>query len=404
MDLGALGRVRPSRPRLARKPDGIEVMANFTTPPINYGARNPGGLTAANPGDTLYIPFATYNDSGASIGKSGFAKTDIEVFKNGGVTARATDSGYSILTDTGQYGDRLGLHRFSISLFNTSDDPTFYATGAQYHVAVDAITVDGRTLRFFPAVFEIGTPRANIVQIDGDTGAADQLGDAFADGFNDTGVNARFNALGTATGSALSIDATTDNTAGGISGVTSGTTFVGSQTGTVANTSAQDLVYHTITHSGNAIDIVYQFNIGAGAAPVLCVWIGYLTGNNDQITISAWDHAGGAWDSMATIPGQAGSANLTHNCPLFTRYVGTSVGELGKVYIRLHCTGQTSPVLNTDQIYMSYAITSADISAIKVKTDSLTFTVAGSADANVQQVNDVTVAGAGASGNRWRPA
>lgn len=143
---------------------------------INYGKRNPGGLTAASPGDTLYIPFATYNDSGASIAKSGFARTDIEIFKNGGVTPRATDSGYSILTDTGQYGDRVGLHRFSISLFNTSDDPSFYAIGSQYHVAVDAITVDGRTVRFFPAVFEVGTERANVTQVDGDTGFADRLG------------------------------------------------------------------------------------------------------------------------------------------------------------------------------------------------------------------------------------
>lgn len=186
-----------------------------------------------------------------------------------------------------------------------------------------------------------------------------------------TDIPATLSALGTATGSALSIDATTDNTAGGISGVTSGTTFVGSQTGTFADTSAQDLAYHVITHSANAFDIVYQFNIGAGTAPVLCIWIGYLSGNNDQFSISAWNHVSGAWDSMATIPGQSGTANITHNCPLFTRYVGTSAGELGKVYIRLHCTGQTSPVLNTDQIYVSYAVTSADISAIKAKTDNL---------------------------------
>lgn len=391
---------------------------------INYGKRNGGLLTAASPGDTLYIPLNFYNDSGASISiGSSLAVTDIEVFKNGGVAQRATDSGYAILGDTGNFDNRIGFKGISISLFNTADDPSFYANGSSYWVAIDSVTVDARTVRFFPAVFEIGEPRANVVQIAGDTGSADVLkkatngtgGVSFAAGINmnsssDTGINSRFDqidadiaGMGMSVGAALSIDATTDNTAGGISGVTSGTTFVGSQTGTFANTSAEDLSYHTITHSGNAIDIVYQFDIGDGTAPVLCVWIGYLTGNNDQFTISAWNHVSGAWDSMATILGQSGTSNITHNCPLYTRYVGTSVAELGKVYIRLHCTGQTSPVLHTDQIYVSYAVTAEDIAAIKTKTDSLTFTVAGQVDANIQSVNDVTVTGTGASGNEWGP-
>ena len=144
---------------------------------INFGKRAPGSLTAASPGDTIYIPFATYNDSGASIGIGGtLAVTDIEVFKNGIATTRATDSGYSLISDTGQLGDRLGLHRFSIQLFNTSDDTGHYESGASYQVVVDAITVDARTVRFFPAVFEIGYPDVNIKLIDGDTGPADNLG------------------------------------------------------------------------------------------------------------------------------------------------------------------------------------------------------------------------------------
>jgi hypothetical protein len=44
------------------------------------------------------------------------------------------------------------------------------------------------------------------------------------------------------------------------------------------------------------------------------------------------------------------------------------------------------------------------VDAIKVKTDSLTFTSAGLVDSNVQSVNDVLLQGAGVSGNKWRPA
>lgn len=43
------------------------------------------------------------------------------------------------------------------------------------------------------------------------------------------------------------------------------------------------------------------------------------------------------------------------------------------------------------------------VDAIKAKTDSLAFTVAGQVDANVQYVNDVAVTGTGAVGDEWGP-
>jgi hypothetical protein len=45
----------------------------------------------------------------------------------------------------------------------------------------------------------------------------------------------------------------------------------------------------------------------------------------------------------------------------------------------------------------------AKADAVKAKTDSLAFTVAGQVDANVQYVNDVQVNGTGAPGDRWGP-
>ena len=45
-----------------------------------------------------------------------------------------------------------------------------------------------------------------------------------------------------------------------------------------------------------------------------------------------------------------------------------------------------------------------EVAAIKGKTDSLTFTVAGQLDANIQSVNDVAVTGTGQSGSEWGPA
>jgi hypothetical protein len=44
------------------------------------------------------------------------------------------------------------------------------------------------------------------------------------------------------------------------------------------------------------------------------------------------------------------------------------------------------------------------VDAVKVKTDSLAFTVSGQVDANVQYVNDVQVIGDGEPGTEWGPA
>lgn len=45
----------------------------------------------------------------------------------------------------------------------------------------------------------------------------------------------------------------------------------------------------------------------------------------------------------------------------------------------------------------------ASVTAIKAKTDSLVFTVGGSVDANIQRVNDVSVAGTGTTLDPWGP-
>lgn len=156
-----------------------------------YGKRELGAGTAGSPGDTLHFQFASYNDSGDSEATSGFAVTDIEVFKDGAATPRATDSGYSLISDTGQMGDRVGLMRFRIQLFNTADDANFYAQGSWYQVAVDAVTIDGKTVRQWTGSFEIGRQRVDVRELAGDTGAAAWLRQTFLGGFADTGVNER---------------------------------------------------------------------------------------------------------------------------------------------------------------------------------------------------------------------
>lgn len=114
------------------------------------------------PGTTLYIPFATYdsNDPSASVTLTGLATTDIEVYKDGGVTQRASDSGFALLdTDGIDFDTITGIHGISIDL---SDNTTagFYASGSQYFVVVSSVTVDAATINFIAARFTIGYPDA----------------------------------------------------------------------------------------------------------------------------------------------------------------------------------------------------------------------------------------------------
>ena len=177
----------------------------------------------------------------------------------------------------------------------------------------------------------------------------------------ETNIRADIAGIGTAGGAAINTDATTDNASGGISGVTAATTKVGTQTNTYTSTSNVNLTYHSIAHSGNAIDWVYQFLTGGGTSVVDARWTGYIDGSNDTVTFYAWNHVGGAWESLGTQAGQAGTTNVVKNLTLYARHRGTSAAELGKVYIRIACTAQTSPTLYTDQLYVSYAVTSRSV-------------------------------------------
>lgn len=119
-------------------------------------------LGTVKPGETIYIPFHTFdsNDPSASVTLTGLAVTDIECYKDGGVTQRASDNGYTLLdTDGIDFDGITGIHGFSIDL---SDNTTanFWEAGSRYFVIVSSITVDAATINFVAATFRIGYPGA----------------------------------------------------------------------------------------------------------------------------------------------------------------------------------------------------------------------------------------------------
>lgn len=125
-------------------------------------------------GDTLVHLFGTYDGgTGASITLTGLAVTDIEIYKDGSVTQRASDSGYTLLdTDGIDFDGITGIHGFSIDLSDNTD-AGFYSVGSWFHVVVSSVTVDAQTVNFVACAFRImaaeasaGVVDANIASID----------------------------------------------------------------------------------------------------------------------------------------------------------------------------------------------------------------------------------------------
>jgi hypothetical protein len=357
-----------------------------------YGKREPGALTAASPGDTLYFNFGGYNDSGDSEAVSGFAVTDIEVFKNGDATARATDSGYSLISDTGQIGNRVGLNRFSVQLYNTADDTGFYDVGGWYQVAVDSVTVDGKTVRFWVGSFEIGRQRVNVREIVGDTGATSRLLKLAGTKVNDSGT------FDTGTGILRGAAATVDT------GAVNNAVWNGNVSAHVADTGsfgyAQGRLMAVRNDTGAAHLDQGRFGVISDSGRAAAVL------DTGKVAAAVWtSHATRTLTAFALDTGIAQTVWREQN----SAYTDTgSFGYGVNVHKIDNDTGAAAHVQQAFNVQSALADTgliTTQLAAIKTKTDSLTFTVANQVDANTQYVNDVQVQGTGDTGtaNTWRP-
>ena len=101
---------------------------------------------------TVYVPWHSFDAGGASITAVGFAVGDVKIYKESGTTEKATTNGITVTTD---FDSRTGLHLIVIDTSNDTGDAGFWVAGSDYLVAVDAVTVDGQTLRFWAAQFSI---------------------------------------------------------------------------------------------------------------------------------------------------------------------------------------------------------------------------------------------------------
>ena len=119
-------------------------------------------LGIVTPGTTLYLPWHTFdsNDPSASVAIAALAVTDIEIYKDGSTTQRASDNGYTLLdTDGIDFDGVVGIGGISVDLADNST-AGFYAAGSRYWVVIGPVTVDAAAINFVLATFRIGYPPA----------------------------------------------------------------------------------------------------------------------------------------------------------------------------------------------------------------------------------------------------
>ena len=126
--------------------------------------------------------------------------------------------------------------------------------------------------------------------------------------------------------------------------------------GTVASTIPLDGTNHEHTDVGNALDLYYQFLIGAGIPQSVEIH-GYLNGNNDDLEVYGFDWVTSAWVQIGTLNGKAASTNEVHNFTMFISMVGTGANE-GIVRVRFTDGAFTlsTATLAIDQIFIAFAL------------------------------------------------
>lgn len=160
---------------------------------------------------------------------------------------------------------------------------------------------------------------------------------------------------------------------------------------------------------------------------------GHLTAGSTGAGLNSAGSAGDPWSTA--LPGAYGAGtagkiigdNLNATISSRSTYAGGDTAGTTTLLARLTATragyldnlsggavALASSILDAAGLRAALGLSSANldtqlstidtvVDAVKVKTDSLSFTVSGQVDANIQYVNDVQVTGTGAAGDEWGP-
>lgn len=333
----------------------------------------------------IYGKFTTYRPStGATFTLAGTPA--LSVYKDNSTTQSTTG-----VTLTADFDSVTGLNHFAI---DTSADGTFYAAGSFFDIVittgtVDSVSVTGSvvgsfTLRKNSALKPTTAGRALDVSAGGEAGV---------DWANVGSPTTSLALTGTTIATTQKVDVETIKT----NPVVNAGTVTFPTTATLASTTnitAGTITTVTnLTNAPTAGDFTATMKTSIGTA-VAASAVASVTGNvGGNVTGSVGSVVG----AVGSVTGAVGSVtgNVGGN-------VTGSVGSLG-AQAKLDVNAEADTAISDAALATAANLATVDTvaDAIKAKTDSLTFTVAGVLDANVQRINDVTITGDGQVGTEF---
>jgi len=274
--------------------------------------------------------------------ETGLGGVTVEVSKNGGAWATRNDATATVHQAEGWYScvlDATDTGTAGILRIKCQTPATHLPVWHSFSV-LDAAAYDSIISGTVGIV-------ANAIAVSGDATAADNL-EAMFDGTGYT--NDAAPATQEQIGNIANVSAATNKPASSYT-LTTGTQTVG----TFASTAAFDGSPHTHTSTAGALDLYYEFLIGAGV-PTDVVLHTYLTSNNDDIEVHGYDWISAGWVQIGTILGKNSTTYETDSFPMFIDMVGNGADE-GKVRIRFTdgAFTLTSATFAVEQIYLSLA-------------------------------------------------
>ena len=323
--------------------------------------------------DTVNIPFNTFdsNDPSQSVTATNLIASDIYVHKDGSATPITTDGATIDIDAPG-----VGAHMVTIDTSVHAD----YATGSEYAVRVDGVTVDGGTVNAWIGSFSIERAGGVLALVKaGVTLAAGAVTDASLAGGLETVFETDFGTNYNTTRNAW-VNNYTD-IIGTMGAAAFGADFL---------TSAKiaDGAFVAANFAASSLDGKGNWNIGkTGYALTTANWnvgkTGYSLTATTGLGAQTANITGNLSGSVGSVSGAVGSV---------TGAVGSVTGSVGSVTGHTNQTGDTFALANG---LTGFSAIDTVVDGIKTATDKLGFTVANQVDANIQYINDAAVTGDG---------
>ncbi|TIN41394.1 MAG: hypothetical protein E5Y10_22905 [Mesorhizobium sp.] len=366
---------------------------------------------------TVSILFTTHAASGAAVApSSGFEAADVKIYKNGSAAEKTSTNG---LTMTSPFDSITGLHCLVIDTSNDTGDVGFWVAGAQYTVVLSPDeTVDGLAvakvigtfgLALAPVFARVGAPAGASVSADVAAVKA-VLPAALVSGRIDASVGAM--AANVMTAAAAAADLTTELQSGlaTAAAIAALNNLSAAQVNAEVDTAIADAALATAANLATVAGYL-DTEIAAILADTNELQTDWANGGRLDLILDARASQASVDDlptnaELAAALGSADDAVLaqvalvkakTDNLPDDPADQSLVVAATDAVMSRLGAPAGAS--LSAD-----IAAVKTDTAAVKSKTDSLTFTVAGKVDANITHVNETAVTGTGETGNEWGPA